>query len=500
MITMLKRLLAIALFIVPFLIITKPIFSGAIPFWYDPGRDLLMAWDNLNKISLIGPPTGIPGIFYGPYWIWLLSLGLLVSKDPRVVLFLCISIPYFIGIPLIIRSLNKSLVDKITISALWIISIFSFASYISQIWNPNLAPLLLFILLTLFYKTKDMRLEKNVKRFVVIGLVYGLLFNQHISIGVVILLTWGIYFLLNLLLTISNKKKIKDYFFNWLTNVVSFWIGFFIILLPFFIFEARHGFMQIKSLIYTLSKSSAVVSQVGLTKIQIVQNFIERSSIALSLPSKLSLFIVVVIVGGIVFNLSKKKIYSKDDLKLLLFLILNVFSLFVVYLGTKNPVWAYHFISAEVIFIFLILLAIKKNRFLEYIFLFWALVILISQIIFFSKSFSKHTNPGELMAKKSNVEFILKDTKNFSYMYYAKNPSIYTYDYDYLFRWVGEEEKKYSQPSLDKATNIYIIVPYDVRNDKVGFTLNRTPDNQYYTSNQWIREDGTIIIKRLHKK
>src|SRR3989338_7604981 len=123
---MFKRILYIFLLLVPFIIIIKPIFNGAIPFWYDPARDLLMAWDNLKKITLIGSTSGIPGIFYGPYWIWLLSIGVAISKDPRVVLFLIITLPYFIGVQLVIYFLNKSLIEKLAVPAIWILTIFCF--------------------------------------------------------------------------------------------------------------------------------------------------------------------------------------------------------------------------------------------------------------------------------------------------------------------------------------------------------------------------------------
>ena len=256
--------------------------------------------------------------------------------------------------------------------------------------------------------------------------------------------------------------------------------------------------MQIKSLIFTLSQPTAVVGQIGISKYEIIQKFIERGSIALSVPSKFSLVIVIIIIGAIIFSLIKK-IYSKDDNKLLLFLVFNIISLFIVYFGTKNPVWNYHFIAVEVIFFFLILLSVKKNQILRKILFLLAIVVITSQIIFFIQSFKKQGSEGELMAKKSNVEFILNDTKNSTYIYYAKNPSIYSYDYDYLFRWIGDERKQYPEKSSELVKNIYIIIPYEVRNDKIGFTLNRTPAEKYFTSSEWIRQDKTIIIKRLLK-
>ena len=44
-------------------------------FWYDQGRDALVIWDFIyhGKFFLIGPVTGIEGIFLGPFYYYLLS-------------------------------------------------------------------------------------------------------------------------------------------------------------------------------------------------------------------------------------------------------------------------------------------------------------------------------------------------------------------------------------------------------------------------------------------
>ena len=62
-------------FLFPLFLSLKNIIQGNIPFWFDNARDFLLALGNLEKPTLIGPPTGIPGVFYGPYWIWLLSIS-----------------------------------------------------------------------------------------------------------------------------------------------------------------------------------------------------------------------------------------------------------------------------------------------------------------------------------------------------------------------------------------------------------------------------------------
>src|SRR3989344_7571009 len=93
-------ILILEIFFIDFVILNN-IFSNRISFWYDTARDLLLALENLRKPTLIGNPTGIPGIFYGPYWIWLLSLGMTITKDPALIIILLQVIPYFVIFPLL---------------------------------------------------------------------------------------------------------------------------------------------------------------------------------------------------------------------------------------------------------------------------------------------------------------------------------------------------------------------------------------------------------------
>ncbi len=45
------------------------VFTNSFAFTYDVGRDMLALWDivYVHNITLIGPTTGIPGVFYGPW-------------------------------------------------------------------------------------------------------------------------------------------------------------------------------------------------------------------------------------------------------------------------------------------------------------------------------------------------------------------------------------------------------------------------------------------------
>ena len=95
------RLLLIFSIIFVFYLTVRALYFGAFAFWFDPARDLALGLANLKKISLIGHPSGgLPGLFYGPYYIWFISFAELFNKDPRWIWFFFAAVPYFTLFPL----------------------------------------------------------------------------------------------------------------------------------------------------------------------------------------------------------------------------------------------------------------------------------------------------------------------------------------------------------------------------------------------------------------
>jgi len=493
------------IFLVPLLFSLMSTFRGSLHFWYDPARDLLAAWDNLKKPTLIGPPTGIPNLFYGPYWIWLLSLGLLISKDPRFVSFVVLTTPYFIIFPLILYKLSQGLFDKRIIAALWLLFILSFIEYTNQLWNPQLAPLLFLIELYLIYKSNLISTKKqDLVAFFLLGIIQGLLLNFHFSFGLAIFLSIILFFVITMVADWIKKRRLT---ISGLKHIVLFGSGLSITYLPFFLFEYRHGFNQIKAIVYTMSQAafhnSAVVGQVGLGKTEIINKFAERLPKLLQLPQVTALILSVLLLAGVGLSIKLKwKKTAPDERKILLFLFLNILGILFIYLTSKNPVWDYHFIGTEIIILLLLGILMKKYMWVKRLLFFWAVMLLIPNSVFFIKSFkSSPVKNTDLATEINNVRSIFEDAGGKRFSYTAKNPAIYTYDYDYLFRWLGQTKYSYVPPNNVRETEtVYLIIPKSQLADKIGFIDNRTPAQKYLTVREWQGEDGSLIIKRELKK
>lgn len=486
-----------------FIIALKPLVFGHINFWYDPARDLLLAWNNLKKLSLIGVPSGIPGIFYGPYWIWFLSLAMIVSKDPRVILFLVITVPYFILTPFIFYKLAKKWLGRVVGLSICLLFMFFFINNYNQIWNPNLAPLLFISEAYLFYISPNISSKVDVNSYLFLGIIQGLLLNFHISFGLGILLSLIIYFIVDLIWDLKKPTNKKNILFIWFINSGFFVAGFLIVFIPFFLFEIRHGFNQIKSLIYTFElavfHNAPVVSQVGLSKAQIIDRFINRLTTLLSLPQNGSLmtFVIFLAVFGMLFMKSKKNI-SSQEVKILIFLILNIIGILVIYLTSKNPVWDYHFIAVEVIYLLLIGFLMRYSRLIRLAIIFWIAFLVLKNVLMFTHSFRQTKVYGpDLLSEKETVLHIFTDAGNLPFAYAASNAAIYTYEYDYLFKWLGETKYHFEPANQsNEAKIVYLIIPQDRQFDSVGFAQSKTPDKLYKSVRSWHEPDGGLIIRR----
>jgi len=477
-----------------FAIAFRNVLSGSIPFWYDPARDLFLALENLNKPTLIGPPSGIQGVFYGPYWIWALSAGLLVSRDPRIVDLLVLTIPYFIVFPYILYKL-KNIFGVYIMGSLWLLFIFSSVNYATFIWNPHYAPLLLLVLIYLLITNSYSISGMNLIRFSIAGFAAGLLFNFHISLGVGVIIGSLIFVLIYALLNILSAKKKSSRFKDFFEIGTSFSAGVILAFIPFIVFEMRHGFAQTSALFNEITGSTSSVLLSGLSNVEILQQFFGAFAKVLLVPTGIGYVILLLSTGMFLFLIFRKKIKLSDtEFRLSLILSSVSITILAVYLTAKNPVWEYHFIAIEVLWLMLVALFLKRLKYLQYLFFIWIGILCVFQFISFLKAFNADPyKESTLAAKEHVVETIHEDSGEKDFAVYAYNPAIYTYDYDYLFEWKGKKREKMPVTINDTST-VYLIIPETT--DAIFEDFIRYRTEGYRTTRILRISDGTTILKR----
>lgn len=494
--------LTILILAFPLLFALYNILQGGMAFWFDPARDFLLAVRNLEKPTLIGQPTGIPGLFYGPYWLWLISLGLLISKDPKIVTILILALPYIFLFPLLLYQFKKTFSNHKIWLILWLLFFVSYNCYFVSLWNPHLAPLL-----TLFYLYLFFDLGKKKKKIIFIGFIAGLITNFHFSFGLGIIFGTFLFFLLRFIRELArNIKKAKQLILNILLTYLSFAFGVLVPFIPFIIFELRHGFHQIQALFKTVTNAlfynTATVGVTGLDNSQKVKEIYQilLKLLSLNINEYILLLLIITLVIYFLRLLKTGVIRLSSEEKRLTAVTLTLFSSIVLfYFSSENPVWQYHFIGFEAFFLVLLGILLAKIKWLRIIISLWLVFLLADQMIGMINSYKD--NPyllSSLTTKKYIVDQIYKDSNHSPFVVFVHSPAIYTYDYDYLFYWLGNDKYSYL-PERGLVANypVYLIIPPTSEGIKEDFINYKTPNDRFKTEKEWLIDDGTYIFKRL---
>lgn len=297
------------------------VFTNSFAFTYDVGRDLLAVRDIvvLHKISLIGPTSGLPGVFYGPWWyLVLVPFFILFGGNPQGIAF---SIS-FLGIVLIILAyiLGKKIDGKLLGFSFATITAVSSGTILTQIWSPDLAPFFVFLSLLALYKIYK---EKSVslKYPFLLGLFLGLTQEMGIVFGSIFLL--GI--ILSIIINVYKKISLK--------STISFLLGFLFILLPRILFEFRHQFLMTKAFIsFVMGGDLPQKTGVGGMFIDRLNILFNSFNSALALENKIFGIILIFLISVTLILTYKKtdvlvkKFISTSLIVLLVFLVALTFS------------------------------------------------------------------------------------------------------------------------------------------------------------------------------
>lgn len=460
--------------------------------WFDPARDLLSAWDSLTKPTLLGPPTGIPGLFYGPYWIWLLSFGLLFSKNPVIITIITATIPYLIIFPLIWFQLSKKL-DRTALILGWLLFIMGNGmTYATQLWNLYPAPLITIATLVTLILTDFSKLnKKSILTTFITGFLLSLVVNFDTSFGITLLLSVFIFLIVDMIIDLLNNKT-KQKVSKRLLLIGSIGIGLIVGFLPIIFFESRHNFLQIHTLLYTLSRYGWVIGVLGLSKSAILDEYFKTFGHILHTNAITAEIVLILLLLVLIYKIIRRKLKNYQDVRIGLLSVIILLGSAFIYFTVKNPIWEYHFISIDVIFLLFITYAASKIPLFKKLLFVWTIFIIV--INFYQLANNSHEKITGFEQQIAVVKTINQDANGSDYSIYAYSASIYIYNYTYLFKWLLNKNIPYD-PSLVKRGNlVYLIVPSKEDAFIKDFIHNRAPEKEYAVSKTW-RIENTIVIK-----
>ena len=471
------------------------VFTNSFAFTYDVGRDMLALYNivHLHKISLIGATTGLPGVFYGPWWYLMLTpFFIIFSGNPQgialtmaLVGIASIILGYFFGKKIGGNFLGLSMAALISVSS-------NMVSLASQIWNPNVSPV--FVILVLFVLDKIYSSETKNKPlyYFFLGVFLALIMDLEIVFG--LLLSAGI--IISVALTVNKKIPLK--------GLVLFILGELIIFSPRILFELRHQFLMTKSFINYFSGGGSVHS--GNSIINIFLNrlaifFDQFNSTLAAGNSILGIIILLFIVFCLIFYYGKSSPVIKSFINTSI-LVIAVFLIGTVFFS--HDIWPHYLVGLPVFYILLFSIALyllgknSLNIAIPYLIL---IVLFIANLNLLSvyQSLTRPLWVGDASVYRNQVaviDYVYNQANGKPFKYVVYTPPVYDYTYQYLFLWYGPEKYHY-KPSLQSSLAYFILEPDTQYPSRLADWLKaRRGDGKIVKSEKL--PSGIVVQTRIH--
>ncbi len=469
----------------------KGIFENSFAYTYDVGRDLLALRAIVvdHNVPFIGPTTGLPGLFYGPWWYYILTPSFILGNgNPQAVAgfivlvgLVTVVLGYYFGKKLYSPSVGLVIAGLLSFSPIML-------GLTTQIWNPNIAPfitLLLFVFIYVVLRYEEKKEKKvAVWHFFFIGILLQLALDAQVVYGVLLsgsVVLGGILFL-------GRSLSFK--------TVSAFIAGTVLILSPRIFFELKHNFLMTNSVLSAFTGTFP-----GGSELSIPERVIPRVIVLWDLWKDtvgvgndiLAFLLVMLIFFGLLRGWGKSEKSLRTFVKILAFTILIFY---IGLLGFGHDIWSHYIVGLPVVFILFIGigLAFFHIAFPKFktIILIGAGVIVIANMnpVRLIDDFRGPIWEGDVSVYRNNlavIDYVYTEANGKPFKYIVYTPPLHDYTYQYLFQWYGQKQFGYT-PDNNEDSLFFVILE---------------PDTQYpFRLINWLEQrkgDGKVIKTQKFK-
>lgn len=431
-----------------------PIVTGNFPFLFDHGRDLL----DVKKIvvdhhmTLIGPFTGIQGVFQGPYHYYLLAIAFIIGNAHPAAGTFFMAILGVIGV-LLCYILGKKILGRTfgILAALIFAVAPSSIAFSQHFWNPHWIPFLMVTFYFALYKS----IFDNKKYLVLSWFLAGCMAQFEIADGL-----WMFPVLILSYILLDRKAFLSRWFY---VGLLTYGILF----IPQAFFDFRHQFLMTKSIIGLFQGKNLSLGE--------IIPFAARPSLRLSqlLNATAYSFSYNQILGnvflavGFLYTVYVCLTKQIKQLKVIVLFLTAPVVYYIIFVLFPRPAWSWYWIGLQVSYYFFIAYVfsqlLKFNPIIKYgaILLLgvWAVV-----TVWGYHTFPVYDDQGTGIFKNEMrvINYIYKDADGKPFSEFVYTPPVYDYAYQYLFWWAGTRIYHYV-PRKNKTGVFYLIIEPDTQ-------------------------------------
>ncbi len=469
------------------------VITNSFAFTYDVGRDLLQVQSifETHKIPLIGQTTGLGGLYYGPWWYYILTPGFFISGgNPQgVALYMvligviCIVLGYLLGHELGSKKLGLIIASLISTSGVMV-------GFSNQIWNPNIAPTLVMIVLLLTFFLKKTS-KKSFFLYAILGFCLGLILDAEIVFGVLFIAS-AILFYLYLFRTRLFKLE-----------TIGAFLGFLVSLSPRLFFELRHNFVMTKSLFQMHGGDQKIFDPQNFFPMlpDRILTLLGQIKETFGFESQVGFYVFLCLFVGLGIILMKKMRKSEKELLVSIFIIFLVFLLGSAFFA--RAIWGHYLVGLPVLYIIaasIILSAVVRKNLLVGALVFFVLLYINVKPVQLISNFSKPLWEGNAAVYRNQltaIDYIYKDSAGKNFNFVAYTPAVHDYTYRYLFSWYGKNTYGYT-PSQKKENLFYLIIEPDPGYEGRIIDWLKVREGDGKIISRYAAKGGITVQKRIH--
>lgn len=422
-------------------------------FYFDQGRDALVIWDFLynHKFFLIGPTTGLAGIFRGPYYYYLIAPFYFLGRGdpvwPSVFLALTTIMAGFLG-----YILGKKILNREAGVIFAILSSFSFNIIFASRWLSNPTPMLLLSMVLVWAMIKATEGKKWA--WPVIALTSGLSLFNFGSSG-------ELFYFPALFIFLIWQWKNRPDFKNLVISVILFTLTF----APLVLFDLKHEGILRNNIINTFGgQKSFVIPSFSFVS--------DRTKLYYDIftnkifQDRKNLQAVALGVVGLSFLVFLPGFVKNKGFKVVLLLLLSATIGLYFYQGNFGVLYDYYMTGYYLIFILLFSVVLAKiwQYPIGKIFVIAFMYLFLSNNLPVTKYKITDGLDGPqsigFLNQKEAVDWIYKDAGNKSFNVDEYVPPVIPYAYDYLFKWYGGRIHG-REPNVEQVSTLYTLYEVD---------------------------------------
>jgi len=447
------------------------VLHGTLYFHTDIARDFLLIEDIVvnKKLTLIGPHSGgIDGVFHGPAWLYLNVPAFILGRGNPIVVgwFWVLLVLLSLGI---VYACTKKLSDTKTAMIATALYGLIISDSAANLFNPFGAVLLV----PLFFYFFIRYMQKQKYTYLIMCLFFiGLIIQFQMAWGVPVL----ILSLPLLLYKIITKKKFL--------HIVSFLV-LFIPLSTYILFDLRHQFLQMKSVLIYLSHSSTQLHTNIIFFIggRLQDMFLSLLNMLALGNSSLQLFFFLSFIFFI-YYVKNRKIHLSPYLLYFLYFYVGYWILTLFYKGTM---WGYY--TTPFIPLFCMTIAFlfkyipKKLKTILFVVIIIPLLFINVRNLFIRNDFYFKNSTDLWRSYSQQAKTIYDDAKG-DFGWYVYSADQYGYSPKYAMHFIQRSNQNKKGFSFEKKSTTYLII---------------TPSSNKYTNATDWKKDKIYVTRKPDK-